>query len=180
MHKTFTIILYITQVIQKTSLLETRPKIVFDIGYDHFTLRWPSYFLSMLYICKGLWIVESTDNNLNKISPSKIIDKNWTFWKGILSWSKFYNSLKVCLGSTMARKQETTNWILLTELEGCGDNWVMNWGIFLGDFVDKWRAIKLSLEEKSNNSMKIEDPWVSEHWRKVWLTSFPYFTNLTI
>jgi hypothetical protein len=38
-HKMFTIILHIMQVTQTTSLLETKPNIIFDIGCDHLAPR---------------------------------------------------------------------------------------------------------------------------------------------
>jgi len=38
MHKVFTIILHTIEVTQATSLLEAKPKPIFDIGYDHLTL----------------------------------------------------------------------------------------------------------------------------------------------
>jgi len=38
MHKVFTIILHTIEVTQATSLLEAKPKTIFDIGYDHLTL----------------------------------------------------------------------------------------------------------------------------------------------
>ncbi len=36
-HKIFTIIMHTSQMTQATSLLETRPKQIFDIGYDQLT-----------------------------------------------------------------------------------------------------------------------------------------------
>jgi hypothetical protein len=61
----------------------------------------PSYFLSMPYICKGMCAIKSMSGNLKKTSQWKVLDKKWTFWRGILFKSKFHNLLEVCLNNAI-------------------------------------------------------------------------------
>jgi hypothetical protein len=71
-HKVFIVTMQALQVTQATSF----PKTILDIGCDHPHQAWPSYFLSMACICKGMCIVKSTGGNLKKKFPSKILKKN--------------------------------------------------------------------------------------------------------
>ncbi len=75
-HKVFTIILHTPQVTQATSLPKSKPKWFFLLVMPNLHQAWSSYFSSMTCIWEGLWMVESIDDNSNKTSPSKIIDKN--------------------------------------------------------------------------------------------------------
>jgi hypothetical protein len=61
---------------QAMSFLEAKPKTVFDIIMITLHQAWPSYFLSMPCICKGMCVVESMGGNLKKTSPMKAIGTN--------------------------------------------------------------------------------------------------------
>jgi hypothetical protein len=76
----------------------------FNVGCDQLT---PSMAIVLLVHALHLGRVEWMGSNSNKASPSKVINKNWTFCKGILSLSKVHNSLKGCPNNTIMHKQKT-------------------------------------------------------------------------
>jgi hypothetical protein len=107
-HKVLTIILHTLQVTKQQTFLKLNPNDFFILVVTNLHQTWPSYFLSMPCIWKGLRAFEWMGINSNKTSPSKVVGKNYIFCKRILSSFKVCNSLEVCLSITIAHKQEIT------------------------------------------------------------------------
>jgi len=88
--------------------------------------------------------------------------------------------LGVCLGNTIAHKQKIINWMLLVGLEGCGKCKIIHWKIVISNLIKEPLGVKSSPKEESNNSMKIEDTRMFEHWGKMLKSSCSIFAILTI
>jgi len=69
---------------KQRTFLKFNPKLFLILVMITLHQAWPSYIMSMPYICEGLCIIGSTCGNSKKTSPLKVVSKNWTFWKGIL------------------------------------------------------------------------------------------------
>jgi hypothetical protein len=163
----------IAQVTQTMSLLETKPKFFFILVVITLHQTWPSYFLSMPCICKGMWVAGSTGGNSKKDIS---IESNWQeldFLKRylvIIQISQFVGSMygeceellhtfhnKICTHKTQLGVELLCNCILTSKVVQCD---VMK---FIKNLL---RCVHLEDTKKDCGKKNHNSPWlnVKEHY----------------